>query len=678
MAGKSLFQPVLCPVAIRPFLFPATRFRIAWLKNAGSRACSCVAESPSKIVATHRLDCDVLVAGGGPAGLCCAIAAARHGARVILCQDRPVLGGNASSEIRMHIVGANGVGGSERGAPLETEAREGGIIEEIRLEAAVRNPQRSASMFDLILYEKCRAETNLTSMLNTSVCAVELGESGEIAAVIADRASTEDRFHIRASVYVDCTGDGRLGAEAGAAFMEGREAKDAFGESLAPERGDTHRLGSTLLLQARRHGRPMPFVAPDWARKFSTEDLRLRLYASPGDEEPSHEYGWWWAEWGGTRDTIKDNEDIRDELLAVALGIWDHIKNGPPGTAAGADPHGASNWALDWLGFVPGKRESRRFIGRHILTQEDILHSRPFDDAIAYGGWSLDLHPPEGVDAPGVQPCVQHEVPWLYDIPLSCCVARDVPNLMFAGRNLSATHVAFSSTRVMATCAAVGQGVGTAAAVAVASGKKPGDLCGDGEKIAEIRSLLVADDAYLIDGDFSFGNAATTARISASSESPGGEAKNVISRQTRAVHGERGAPPDRRVESSHRWRSDPEAGLPAWLMLRWEQAQQIEEVRLIFDTGLHRHLTLSQHDGYTSEKMIWGQAQPETVRDYQIEVRGDGEKWSAVALVEGNYQRLRRHGVSCPDPVHELRITVSATHGLAEARICGLRICVRK
>jgi hypothetical protein len=306
-------------------------------------------------------------------------------------------------------------------------------------------------------------------------------EGGRITRAIAERQSTEDRFEIEARVFIDCTGDGRLGYEAGAAFMEGREDREQFGESLAPTIADNYRLGSTILLQARKHDRPMPFRAPEWARRFSKEDLKLRLYATPGEEEPTHEYGYWWAEWGGTLDTIKDNETIRDELLAIAIGIWDHIKNGPPGTEAGADPFRASRWALHWFGFLPGKRESRRFTGLHVLTESDVMESRPFEDAIAYGGWSIDLHPPEGVDAPDERPCVQHPVPHLYDIPLSSCVSASIPNLMFAGRNMSATHVAFASTRVMATCAVVGQGVGTASAYAVKHEIDPCELSGSEE-----------------------------------------------------------------------------------------------------------------------------------------------------------------------------------------------------
>jgi hypothetical protein len=621
---------------------------------------------------SHELRCDVLVAGGGAAGVPCALAAARGGANVILCQDRPVLGGNASSEVRMHIVGANGTGSFDRGSELETEAREGGIIEEIRLENCVRNPQRSASMFDLILYDKCRDLPNLTLLLNTTVTAAHrVGDQIEFA--VAERQSTEDQFQIHAKVFIDCTGDGRLGVEAGAAFTEGREGHETFGESLAVSPGDRHQLGSTILLQARKHERPMPFVAPQWARQFTRQDLRLRLYATPGDEEPTHEYGYWWAEWGGTLNTIKDNETIRDELLAVALGIWDHIKNGPPEDDSVEDPFQASRWALEWIGFLPGKRESRRFIGQHVLTQQDVLASREFHDAIAYGGWSLDLHPPQGVDAPDEPPCQQHPVPYLYDIPLRCCVARDVSNLMFAGRNLSATHVAFSSTRVMATCAIVGQGVGTAAAHAVHRNVSVRDLASNESDMQAIGQRLLRDDAFLIgrhntDQD----DVARLASVSASSELPDGKAINVVSGVTRAVHGGRGAPPSRRATGTQRWMSDPAAGLPACLQLEWETAVMAREVQLIFDTGLHRHLTLSHHDGYT-DRMHWGSPQPETVRDYAIEIRDIDDSVTMVE-VTGNYLRQRRHVLSVSRSVQTMRIHVTQTNGLDHARIVEVRV----
>ena len=628
---------------------------------------------PELIAPRTELQTDILVAGGGPAGVPCALAAARTGARVILVQDRPVLGGNASSEVRMHIVGANGTGRFDRGEEGGTEAREGGIIEEIRLENAVRNPQRSASMFDLILYDLCRRESNLTLMLNTSVVGAET-DSGRIIAAHADRPSTEERFRILAETFVDCTGDGRLGFEAGAPFMEGRESREEFGESLAPSEADTKRLGSTILLTARKHDGPMPFQAPEWARAFSREELKLRLYATPGEEEPTHEYGYWWAEWGGTLDTIGDNETIRDELLAIALGIWDHVKNGPPEQAGSGDPFEAENWALDWIGFLPGKRESRRFIGQHVLTEADLMESRVFPDAIAYGGWSIDLHPPEGVDAAGKEPCEQHPVPWLFDIPLRSCVSRDLSNLLFAGRNLSATHVAFASTRVMATCAVVGQGVGTAAALGVRDSLLPSEMAETATFLDQLQRRLLEDDAFLIDqrGKGTCPLAAQ-ATITTSSEVPGSEGGLVTSGQTRSVHGERGAPPDRANPGSHRWISRE---LPAWIQFEWKDPVDLESVQLVFDTGLHRHLTLSHHDGYTS-RMCWGTSQPETVRDYRIEGRFEGGgRWRCFVEEKGNYQRLRRHRISGTTEsrkIQAIRIVIETASGVDHARLCEVR-----
>lgn len=614
----------------------------------------------SRTLRSQRLEADVLVAGGGPAGVAAAIAAARCGARVILCQDRPVLGGNASSEIRMHIVGADCSG--KRGAALETEAREGGIVEEIRLEAAVHNPQRSPSMFDLILFDKCRAEPNLTLLLNTTVLAAETAD-GVVHKAFAERQSTEDCFEISARVFIDCTGDGRLGVECGASFREGREDVTEFNESLAQPKRDNRRLGSTIMFQARRHDRPMPFTPPKWARRFTEEELRLRPHAE-AELDRGLEYGYWWVEWGGCLDTIRDNETIRDELLSIVLGVWDHVKNG--------GDHGAENWALEWFGFLPGKRESRRFVGRYTLTEGDVMQSTPMFDAIAYGGWPIDVHPPEGVDAPEEPPCIQHEVPKLFDIPLRACISNDFSNLMFAGRNISATHVAFASTRVMATCAAVGQGVGTAAALAVQSGKTPGELVDDPQGLFKLQQQIVRDDGFLIGITNSDPrDLARSATVQANSEQTQGAAAWVIRGQTRCMHGPGGVAADRALPGLQRWMSDPQHGLPASILLRWDRPIKADNLRIVFDTGLHRVLTFSLADAYT-EKMMWGKPQPETVRDYQIELC-QGDRWKTLAEVQGNYQRVRDHAL--PSQSFEaLRVTVHATNGIDHARICEIRV----
>jgi len=608
-----------------------------------------------------QLNCDILIAGGGPGGIPAALAAARIGARVILCQDRSVLGGNASSEVRMHIVGADCSG--KRGEYLSVEARESGIIEEIRLEASVNNPQRSPAVFDLIWYDKCRNEPNLELMLNTRVYATEV-QGKSIKKAFARRASTEDEFEIEAKIFIDCTGDGTIGASSAAPYFEGREAKSTFGESLAQDKSDKLRLGSSLMFQAKKHGQPMPFTPPTWARKISEEDLILRPHATPAmDMDLGLEYGYWWLEWGGTLDTIKDNELIRDELLAILLGVWDHVKNG--------GKHGAENWALEWCGFLPGKRESRRFIGQYTLTQNDIQEANTFDDAIAYGGWHIDIHPPAGVDAINEPPCIHHNVPHLYQIPLRATISNTISNLMFAGRNISASHVAFASTRVMATCAVVGQAVGTAAALAAKEDITPADIVFNKELLSRIQQQLLKDDAFIPGiSNQEENDLVKSAQIKADSEQNEGQGINIISGQNRSVHGKRGVRSDLAIPGTHRWMSDPEAGMPATIELHWDPSKKIRHLQITFDTGAHRVLTFSLADEYT-RKMHWGSPQLETVKDYQIDTYLNGQLKESLSE-SNNYHRLRRHMLT-GEAIDTIKITVLATHGIDHARIFEIR-----
>lgn len=587
------------------------------------------------------------------AGVAAAIAAARNGAQVILCHDRPVLGGNASSEIRMHVLGADGHG--FRGEALATEVREGGLIEEIRLECAVRNPQFSACVFDLLLYEKCRAEPNLTLLLNATLTGVAM-EGTRIRKALVSRESTEDAFEIEADVFMDCTGDGRLGAEAGARFMEGREASSEFGESRALPVHDNKRLGSSLLFTARDMGAPMPFIAPPWARRFDETALRLRSHNG------SWEYGYWWIEFGGLLDTIKDNEKIRDELLAILLGVWDHIKN------SGAHPESA-NWALDWFGFLPGKRESRRFIGAHILTQNDLEKAVDFKDVIAYGGWSLDTHPPEGIDATEEHPCSQPYTEYVYGIPLGSCVARDIDNLLFAGRNISATHIAFSSTRVMATCAVIGEGVGVFAAAVAEKGMTPRDGLNNTEMVQLTQQRLLSGGAFLPGVKLNDDDLARSAQVSASTQQAGGEAAHVLDGETRSVHGRWGVPPGKTQPGTHRWMSLPGDQRP-WLELLWDKPVKVGRIVLVFDTGMHRPLTLTHSLG-ARNRMLWG-PQPETIRDFRL-LTAHQTGYDEILSVKGNYQRQREFILDKECEVTALRFQVDALNGLDHARLFEIR-----
>lgn len=609
------------------------------------------------------LSTDVLIAGGGPAGVCAALAAAREGARVVLCQDRSVLGGNASSEIRMHVVGADS-NGYRCGFPLEVEARETGIIEEVRLLQAATNPARSPHQLDLCLYDLIRREERIELLLDTTLVDAQV-EGQRIASVRALRASTEEQFTIAAKMFVDCSGDSRMAVAAGNPFRVGREAAAEFDEPHAQEQSDNYKLGSTVLFQAHDLGRPVPFAAPPWARKFTEADLRNRAHArgEAGGEQSGLGYGYWWVEWGGHLDTISDAETVRRELLAIALGIWDHLKNG--------GDHGAENWALTWVGMLPGKRESRRLIGRYTLSELDVVEARDFADAIAYGGWFIDLHPPLGVDQPEAQPCMQIPVPHLYSIPLACCCSERIENLMFAGRNISATHVAFASTRVMATCAAMGQGVGIAAAYAVKHGLTIPALYRDQWHISAIQQAILRQDGFLIGvRNEDPCDLARPATVTASSEQPGGEAANVTDGYARSVQGTRGVKPAAAVPGTHRWMSDPQLPLPATLTLNWPQPVEVSEVQLTFDTGLHRFLTLTQNDA-VHERNIWG-PQPETVRDYELVGIGEDGAEVRLAAVIGNFLRQRRHRFPSLR-LRGLTVVVHATNGLDHARIVEVR-----
>ncbi len=222
-------------------------------------------------------------------------------------------------------------------------------------------------------------------------------------------------------------------------------------------------MGMSCLLQARKTDAPVTFMAPSFAKKMTSEDLRFRKPNLDDDAE-----NFWYLELGGDRDSIRDTETIRDELLALAFGIWDYIKN--------SGEYHAENWQLDFVGFLPGKRESRRMIGDdHLMTQPEVSNGGVFPDVVAYGGWPLDDHDPAGFYYNG-HPCVQIPTPPVYGIPYRCLYSGNIENLYFAGRNISMTHAAMSSARVMATCALLGQAVGTAASVALAHCETPREV----------------------------------------------------------------------------------------------------------------------------------------------------------------------------------------------------------
>jgi hypothetical protein len=436
-----------------------------------------IREGPSEAGRTARtveLAADLVVAGGGLAGACTAITAARAGIRVVLIQDRPVLGGNASSEVRLWILGATShMGNNNRWA------REGGVIDEILVENLHRNPEGNPLILDTILLEKVVEEPNITLLLNTAVHDLEKSGPDTISALRAWCSQNSTTYLVRAPLFCDATGDGIVGFLAGAAFRMGAESRDEFGEGFAPQAAYGELLGHSLYFYSRDTGRPVKFTPPSFALKDITAIPRYR-------DIQARDSGcrFWWFEYGGRLDTVHDTEAIKWELWKVVYGAWDYIKN------SGRFPE-AETMTLEWVGTIPGKRESRRFEGDFILTQQDIVEQRRHADAVSFGGWAMDLHPADGVYS-ALASCTQWHSKGVYQIPYRAMYSRNIGNLFLTGRLISVSHVAFGSTRVMATCAHNGQAVGVAAALCRKRGVPPRQV-----PIGELQRDLLRAGQYI-------------------------------------------------------------------------------------------------------------------------------------------------------------------------------------
>lgn len=401
---------------------------------------------------TISLNADLVIVGGGLTGTCAAITAARAGIKVILVQDRPVLGGNASSEVRLWILGATShMGNNNRWA------RETGVIDEIMLENIYRNPDGNPLIFDTILLEKIVEEPYVKLLLNTAVYDLDKypedsADPDKIKAIHAFCSQNSTQYTLSAPLFCDASGDGIVGFMAGAAFRMGAESVEEFGEKFAPEKSYGELLGHSMYFYSKDAGRPVKFIPPSFALKDIKDIPRYKSF-SPKD------FGCrlWWLEFGGRLDTVHDTENIKWELWKVVYGVWNHIKN------SGEFPE-AENMTLEWVATIPGKRESRRFEGDYWLKQQDVVTQQPFEDTVAFGGWSLDLHPADGVYS-DLSGCNQWHSKGVFPIPYRCYYSKNISNLFIAGRIISATHVAFASTRVMATSAVGGQAVGMAAAL---------------------------------------------------------------------------------------------------------------------------------------------------------------------------------------------------------------------
>ena len=601
---------------------------------------------------------DVVVIGGGMSGICAALAAARHGARTALVHDRHVLGGNASSEIRMHICGA-----SENLAKPDLE--ESGILHEIMLDNKSRNDYYNFSIWDMVLFSTVKRQKNLTVYLSTAMESCEMGEGSTIRSIDAYQLTTETHWKISGKVFIDCTGNATLGYYAEAEFRTGSEGRDEFGEPDAPGQPNKERMGNTLLFKAVDRGHPVAFKKPDFARTFTEEELKYRTHSAvhgaqiKGEVDKAYvrmtsfstssvDYGYWWIELPGeTDDIIDEYEQIRDELVSCIYGIWDHLKNG--------GDHGAENYDLEWVGALPGMRESRRLRGDYILNERDILNHRMFEDSVAYGGWGIDLHAPHGLKDRDLLPSQVWTFDGTYTIPYRCYYSKNIKNLFMAGRKISASKLGMASTRVIGTCAVGGQAVGSAAALCVKKGVLPRELCGS---VFELQQLILKDDGF-IPGvkNEDKGDLARYAEFTASSHIADFLPQCVIS----GVSREFGA-------GYHSWRCKMES-YGAWIHARLAFPAELSQINVTFDSNFNYSVRVTMSPA--RQKQQRRDVPPELTRDFDIVLYND-EKIVKTVQVRNNHQRF------CPCYFEKtlcdsFKIKIRATNGADTVCIFEIR-----
>ena len=459
----------------------------------------------------EQYETDVLVIGAGVSGYCAAIQAARAGVEVILLEKDTVLGGNSGPNLGVHISGAD---------RYHHYSSETGIIGELSEEKAWCMAQTQVSPGTL----NCNISRRYEAIVQTALeeAGVRLLKRHDARSPIVESSrivgvEVEDTAALRAKrinvrhVVVEASGDGEIGALAGAEFRFGREARHEHGERSAPLGADRRVQGSSLMAIAQNAHRPIEFVPPPGLPPYQP---RLWFH-KPGDAWHGRAFReqldlifLYMTETGGQLDTIRDESVIHEMLLKQLWAEWNHLKNGPHRNAT-------RNWDLVWVSPKAGKRESRRFLGDVILAQQDLEEGRLFPDAVAYGGFDLDVHEPAGDTAD----IVSYSIPPLYSIPYRALFSRNISNLFLAGRLISATHMAHSSTRLMRTGGVIGQAVGMAAAMCVENCCDPRQLAADEKLLAQLRQRLLRCGATIIGlGNHDLADLAPAAALTASSE----------------------------------------------------------------------------------------------------------------------------------------------------------------
>ena len=522
-------------------------------------------------------EADVVVVGGGLAGCTAAVAAARNGCRTVLIQNRPILGGNASTEILVPPVGA-WAGVFRAKYPLDP--RETGIIDEYR--TAGNQRVNEGRLYSSRLLRLVELEPNLELHLNTHATGVQmhLGETKRIAAVDAVDTHLGRRMRFPGRVFLDCTGDSVIGGAAGAEFRHGKEPKSMYNEPWAPDKPSKHTMGNGLKYFARDMGEPRSFKAAEWIFPFPTRDS-IGPQRHPTLTTSMEIQGQWNIELGGMRDTYADAEEISDDLLRVIYGLWDHTKN-----HCSQDKERAANYQLVWVGHVAGKRENRRLMGDYVLTQNDIAQQALFPDRVAFGAWSVDDHYSAGFFHEG--PTGRHfdgadhhykGVP--FSIPFRSLYSKNVDNLLMAGRNISASHLGMSNTRVMLTCAILGHAAGTGAAFCVRENTSPRGVY-QNHMVALQQQLLKEGAAVLelkADDPRDLAPQATATASSERTHMSGDRmaATNVVNGFARAVG-------ERMKETTNAWGPDPKYAAPHWVQLTWPAPVTFNVIHVSFQT----------------------------------------------------------------------------------------------
>lgn len=580
---------------------------------------------------------ELVVVGGGLSGVCAAISAARHGVKTALVQDRPVLGGNASSEVRVDVNGAEPQNGRK-------EVKETGIVLELLLECRSKNPDNTFTAFDNVLWEKTRFQENLDLYLNTYVNDIEMNNN-KIVKVIAYQTTTQKKFEFKSKLFVDTTGDAAIAELSGADYTVGREAKSTYNEEHAPEVANSYTMGSTIMFQSKELDHPVKFEKPEWAYKFTRKDLKDRRIRGIKN-------GYWWIEVGGfDLDVIKDAEEIRDELIKTVYGIWDYIKN--------SGDFEADNYVLDWVGSVPGKRESRRILGDYVLKEQDVYNGTKFSNGVAYGGWTMDNHSLGGIFAKGIKNdvgTIWHPIKDIYSIPYTCLYSRNIENLFVGGRCISASHMAMSSTRVMATCATIGQAIGTAASIAISKGLNPRQI---NENITELQKMLIRDDCYIpgIDLKDDEDICQSGCEVKASSYKDSNKPELILNGISR--------------EKENSWISQPISKDGEWLEINFKDKVSIKEVQIKFDANLSQSIQPTINDQSRRERKPG--MPTELVKDYRVEFIYKDNVVNTIC-VNNNNQRFQKLELDNEVICNKVKITVLSTYGDESARIFEVKI----